>query len=202
MIQTRATLIQRLKDWQDQASWQEFFDTYWKLIYGVARRMGLSDDEAQDVVQETLAAVAKHMPSFKYNPAIGSFKSWLMNMARWRITDQFRKRRLSCMLEPLSSDATTDDGVAENVADPSGESIYELWDAEWEWALLNAAMTKVRRRIDPQKYQIFDFYVNKEWAAEKVARSFGVSVEQVYLVKHRVTETIKDEVKRLEKEMI
>ncbi len=202
MIQTRATLIQRLKDWQDQASWQEFFDTYWKLIYGVARRMGLSDDEAQDVVQETLAAVAKHMPSFKYNPAIGSFKSWLMNMARWRITDQFRKRRLSCMLEPLSSDATTDDGVAENVADPSGESIYELWDAEWEWALLDAAMTKVRRRIDPQKYQIFDFYVNKEWAAEKVARSFGVSVEQVYLVKHRVTETIKDEVKRLEKEMI
>ncbi len=202
MIQTRATLIQRLKDWQDQASWQEFFDTYWKLIYGVARRMGLSDDEAQDVVQETLAAVAKHMPSFKYNPAIGSFKSWLMNMARWRITDQFRKRRLSCMLEPLSSDATTDDGVAENVADPSGESIYELWDAEWEWALLDAAMTKVRRRIDPQKYQIFDFYVNKERAAEKVARSFGVSVEQVYLVKHRVTETIKDEVKRLEKEMI
>ncbi len=201
-IPTRATLIQRLKDWQDQASWQDFFDTYWKLIYGVARKSGLSDVEAQDVVQETLAAVAKHMPSFKYNPAIGSFKAWLLKMTHWRITDQFRKRRLSRRLEPLSSDTTTGDGIVEEVADPSGESVYKLWDGEWEWALLDAAVTRVRRRIDPQKYQIFDFYVNKEWAAEKVARSFGVTVEQVYLVKHRVTETIKDEVKRLEKEMI
>src|SRR5437868_1424080 len=92
LIPTRASLIGRLKNWQDQASWQEFFDTYWKLIYGVARKSGLSDFEAQDVVQETMASVAKHMPLFKYNPAIGSFKCWLLNMTRWRVVDQLRKR--------------------------------------------------------------------------------------------------------------
>jgi RNA polymerase sigma-70 factor (ECF subfamily) len=62
-------------------------------------------------------------------------------------------------------------------------------------------LAKVKRRADPQKYQIFDFYVNKEWPAEKVAAKFGVSVDQVYMAKHRVTEMIKEEVKRLEKEM-
>jgi DNA-directed RNA polymerase specialized sigma24 family protein len=59
----------------------------------------------------------------------------------------------------------------------------------------------VKRRLDPQRYQIFDFYVNKEWPPEKVAKAFGISVDQVYLAKHRVTEMIKAEVKRLETEM-
>ena len=92
LIPTRATLIQRLKNWQDQSSWQDFFDTYWKLIYGTAIKSGLTATEAQDVVQETMISVAKHMPAFKYDPAIGSFKTWLLNMTRWRITDQLRKR--------------------------------------------------------------------------------------------------------------
>jgi RNA polymerase sigma-70 factor (ECF subfamily) len=40
LIPTRASLIHRLKDWQDDASWQDFFKVYWKLIYGVARKAG------------------------------------------------------------------------------------------------------------------------------------------------------------------
>src|SRR5213592_2844159 len=102
LIPTRASLINRLKNCQDQSSWQEFFDTYWKLIYGVARKAGLTDAEAQDVVQETMASVSKHMPTFKYDPAIGSFKAWLLNMTRWRITDQLRKRRPEADHRPLS----------------------------------------------------------------------------------------------------
>jgi len=52
-------LLSRLKDWRDDASWQEFFDTYWRLIYGVARKAGLSDAEAQDIVQETVFSVVR-----------------------------------------------------------------------------------------------------------------------------------------------
>src|SRR5436305_15266540 len=92
LIPTRVTLLHRLKNWQDDSSWQEFFDTYWKLIYGVARQAGLADAEAQDIVQETLVAVARHMPKFKYDPGIGSFKTWLLNMTRWRIIDHAGRR--------------------------------------------------------------------------------------------------------------
>src|SRR5438552_1199479 len=83
LIPTRATLIHRLKNWQDQASWQDFFDTYWRLIFTVAIQAGLTEVEAQDVVQETMVSVARHMPSFKYNCVQGSFKCWLLNMTRW-----------------------------------------------------------------------------------------------------------------------
>ena len=203
LIPTRATLIQRLKNWQDQSSWQDFFDTYWKLIYGVAIKGGLTAAEAQDVVQETMISVAKHMPTFKYDPAIGSFKTWLLNMTRWRITDQLRKRG-PFIAGPFQLPTTPPPAPVRwtRWSIPRGRDLDALWDAEWEKNLLDAAMAKVKRRLDPQKYQIFDLYVNKEWTPEKVAATFGISVDQVYLAKHRTTELIKEEVKKLEQQVI
>ncbi len=190
LIPTRTTLLDRLKNWQDQSSWQDFFDTYWKLIYGVAIKGGLTKTEAQDVVQETMLSVAKHMPNFKYDRKIGSFKAWLLNMTRWRMIDQLRKRGY-----PIDSQ------IEHKLTNQSDLDLEKLWDAEWEKNLFDAAITKVKRRLDPQKYQIFDFYVNKQWLPDKVAKTFGISINQVYLAKHRVVELIKEEVKRLEAEM-
>src|ERR1700690_2546557 len=56
---TRQTLLSRLRDWQDQEGWQEFFDTYWRLIYNVARKAGLNEVQAQDVVQETFIYLSR-----------------------------------------------------------------------------------------------------------------------------------------------
>ena len=75
-----------------------------------------------------------------------------------------------------------------------------IWEADWERTVLDAAMNRVKRRLDPQKFQIFDFYVKREWPPEKVAQTFNVSVDQVYLVKNRVTGMLRDEFRRLEKE--
>jgi len=91
-IPTRQSLLNRLKDWGVQACWQDFFDTYWQLIYNVAVKAGLTDTEAQEVVQETALAVAKNISEFKTDPAHGSFSAWLMRLTRWRIGDEFRRR--------------------------------------------------------------------------------------------------------------
>jgi RNA polymerase sigma factor (sigma-70 family) len=197
-IPTRASLLHRLADWQDQASWQEFFDTYWTLIYSVARQAGLTEVEAQDAVQETLMSVAKHIPTFRYDPVIGSFKGWLLKMTRWRITDQLRKRKPEAVHNAPQEERT---GTIDRVVDPASFELEKAWEVEWQHTLFEAAVEKIKHRVDPQKYQIFDFYVNKEWKPEKVAQAFGISVDQVYLAKHRVTELIKEEVHRLEKEI-
>jgi RNA polymerase sigma-70 factor (ECF subfamily) len=185
LIPTRATLLERLKNWQDQSSWQDFFETYWHLIYGVARQRGLTDSEAQDVVQETLISVSKHMPAFKYDPAIGSFKAWLLNMTRWRIADQLRKRAIHVSNEEV------------NIETLAG--MEKTWDDEWEKTLLDVAIAKAKQRLNPKQYMIFDYYVNKEWEPERVAKAMSVSVDVVYKTKQRVTEAIKEEVDRLRK---
>lgn len=200
LIPTRASLLHRLKDWRDQTSWQQFFDTYSPLIYTVARRSGLDISEAQDVVQETVFAVAKHMPDFKYDASHGSFKAWLLNLTRWRIIDQARKRRKVAVESPFPVEQGTGTGVMERFIDPAGNALDALWDTEWQQTLLDAAVARVKRRVEPESYQLFDFYVNKDWPAEKVASNFNVTLGQVYLAKHRVSEMLKAEVARIENE--
>lgn len=199
LIRTRTTLIKRLKNWQDQGSWQDFFDTYWKLIFGVAVKSGLSETEAQDVVQETMISVAKQMPNFEYNREVGSFKGWLLTMTRWRIVDQFRKRGIVGRCHSLSDDSPARAGRLDDIPDRAHLDLEAYWETEWKKNLLEVAITKVKRSLDPQQYQIFDFYVNREWAPDRVAKTFKVSVGQVYLAKHRVTEMVKEQVDRLVK---
>ena len=81
-LPTRRSLVSRLRDLGDSESWRTFFETYWRLIYNLARKSGLSDDQAQEVVQETVIAVARQMPNFRYDPAKGSFKHWLLLICR------------------------------------------------------------------------------------------------------------------------
>src|SRR5262245_57451347 len=90
---TRWTLIERLKNLDDQESWREFFERYWRLIYSTALQSGLAVPEAQDVVQETVISVSKKIGDFKIDPSLGSFKNWLLHLTRWRIIDQVRKRQ-------------------------------------------------------------------------------------------------------------
>src|SRR5580698_8451373 len=99
-IITRYSLLSRLQDWQDNKSWQEFFETYWRLVYSAALRSGLTEMEAQEVVQETFICVAKNIHQFRRDRTKGSFKGWLRNITRWRIADQLRKRTRGATEEP------------------------------------------------------------------------------------------------------
>jgi RNA polymerase sigma-70 factor (ECF subfamily) len=193
---TRRSLVERLANRSDQRVWQEFFDTYWKLIYSVARKSGLTDAEAQDAVQETIITVSRKIDKLRYDPAAGSFKGWLLHMTRWRIADQFRKRQVDIAEAPtMDEDRRT--APIDRIADDF--DIESVWDEEWRAHVLEAAMDRVRRRVDAKQYQIFDCYVVRDWPARKVADHLRVSIAQVYLARHRVSALIRREVEALEK---
>ena len=191
---TRESLVGRLVNLDDRKRWQEFFDTYWRLIYSVARKSGLSDAEAQDVVQETVITVAKNIS--KYEREAGSFKGWLLHITRWRIADQFRKRPPRGAAGRDRTRAGT--ATIERVPDPDGIDLEAAWQEEWQQNLLSAALERVKRKVDARHYQIFDCVVVKQWSAAKVAKELGVNIAQVYLVKHRLSALLKREVKAIE----
>ena len=195
---TRKSLIARLDNWEDQRTWDEFYKTYWKLIYSVAMKAGLRSEEAFDVVQETILSIAKQSKKNMYDPDKGSFKSWLMNMTRWRINDQFRKRKKDTA---MSVGEWGEDGrktsIIESLEDPKSGTLERLWDVEWKKNLADAALARVKSQVSPKQYQIFDCYVIREWDADKVKSQLGVSMSQVYLAKHRVGKILKKELARL-----
>jgi RNA polymerase sigma factor (sigma-70 family) len=198
LLATRRSLVEKLADWEDRRHWQEFFDSYWKLIYSAARKSGLTEAEAQEVVQETIITVAKKIDKLKYDPAVGSFKGWLLQITRWRIADQFRKREPGNRKSPHLLD---DRGTAtiERVPDSHAVDLDALWEREWQENLLQAAFARVKKRVHPKQFQIFDCYVRKEWPAQKVAEQLNVSVGQVYLARHRVSAVLKKEIRQLER---
>jgi RNA polymerase sigma factor (sigma-70 family) len=168
---------------------------YWRLIYGVARKAGLTDAEAQDVVQETVITVAKNIS--RYERTAGSFKGWLLHITRWRIADQFRKRAPA--LARTSKRTRSGTATIERIPDPEGLDLEAAWQEEWQQNLLTAALERVKRKVDARHYQIFDCVVLKEWRAAKVAKELNVNIAQVYLVKHRLSARLKREVRAIER---
>jgi RNA polymerase sigma-70 factor (ECF subfamily) len=201
LIPTRRSLLDRLKNWEDQESWRDFFDTYWKLIYGVAVRAGLHDVEAQEVVQETLITVAKKMPGFQYDPSLGSFKNWLLTTTRWKIGDQYRKRTPLRALPSAPVEELDQITTIESIPDTANETLDEVWEQEWKKAIFDAALARIKGKVKAEQYQMFDLYAVKNWTVERVAQTLGCSAARVYLAKYRISALLKKEIKRLEKTM-
>ena len=198
-LATRASLLGRLKDFDNQPSWQEFFNTYWRLVYSTARKAGLKPEEAQDAVQDTFAAVAKNIGEFRYDPARCSFKSWLLLITRQRIIWQLRKRPPTGAGRQAADD-TARTATIDRIPDEASLNLDAHWEAEWENNLMAGALESVKRQVKPKQFQIFDLYALQNWPTQDIARTLKVSVAQVYLAKHRVGSLLKKELRRLAKE--
>ena len=110
------------------------------LVFGFIRQAGLSGPEAEEVAQEVFISVAGEMPDFRYDPARGSFKSWLLTIVR-RLVDFWRQR--GRRMRGVSLEALTESGDG---AEPAHEAELEsLWQTEWDRHLLDQACLRVRR---------------------------------------------------------
>jgi RNA polymerase sigma factor (sigma-70 family) len=199
-LATRASLLERLKDLDDQGGWQEFYSTYRKLIFSFALKHNLTPIEAEEVVQETVITVARNLPAFRYQPDQCSFKTWLFNLTRWRIQDQLRKRRpenTSIHRQPGETDRTS---TVERLPSPEAERWTALWETEWKQDLFARALEHLKTQVPEKAFQLFDLYGLQGWSAREVARSLGVSLTRVYVTKHRLAALIKKEIQRLQKE--
>lgn len=190
---TRASLLFRLRDWDDANSWEEFYRLYRKFVYGLARRSGLTHAEAEDVVQDVFKRVAETIQNFESKPQRGSFRAWLMNLTRWRIADKFRARPPEAPHSERSNDGT---GTLERLPDPSSED-DSVWETEWQNNLLEVALARLARRVPAKHFQAFELYARQHWPVLRVSRELGLNPASVYLINHRLTKQLKAEVERL-----
>jgi RNA polymerase sigma-70 factor (ECF subfamily) len=190
-IATRASLIGRLKNWDDQTNWREFDRTYRRLIVAFAVKQGLSESEAQDVAQETLLSVAKDIGKFEYDPERSSFKNWLLTVTRHRIADHCRHRPKEAGPRPTRTDESTRTSTVARVPDPNCAALDAVWDEEWRRTLTDQALERLKTQVSTQHFQIFYLSVIKEQPGAKVATALGVNMATVYVVRHRLARRFK-----------
>ena len=196
-ITTRSSLLERLKSMDDEESWREFCRIYGDLIRRLAMKAGLTEHEAEEVLQEVLISVVRNIGGFTYNPAVSSFRHWLTNVVRWRIADQRKKQSQHERIreEPLEDGEQA--GVAGGLADPAGDVLDAQLEAEWRKGLIETALGRIKRQVNPKHFQIYHLLVVHELPVPQVCRRLKVNRGQLYLARHRIARLLQKEVKRL-----
>jgi RNA polymerase sigma-70 factor (ECF subfamily) len=174
MDTTSLTLLERLRQPHDQEAWARFAELYTPLLYRWARRTGLQESDAADLVQDVLGLLVRKLPAFRYD-CRGSFRRWLrvVTLNRWRETLRRAGTALRTNCEELDQAA---------VADPTAD--FE--EAEYRQQLVGRALRLLEPEFSPLTWRAFREHVVAGSDAVEVAAALGISVGTVYAAKSRV----------------
>ena len=201
-FKTRRSLLDGIKDPNNQRRWTDFYDMYSKLIQTVGIRMGLRYHEAEDLVQIVLIELSHKIEKYSYDSSKGKFRSWLCTIVKRRAIDMRRKRRPAEENKAhRAPNDTRNTGTLDRLEDSSYTGMDLLMDDEWNHAVFVNTLKAVREKVGPEQYQIYDAYVLKEWPVEKVKRVLGASPNKVYKAKSRIYKIIKQVMPRIAADM-
>lgn len=189
---TRASLLVRLRDPQDEAAWRQFVDLYAPLVYGYARKQGLQDADAADLSQHILATLVGALGKLEYDPQRGAFRNWLFTVVRrklsnWRASQNGRLNG--------SGDSATHLLLAQV---PAASDAEALWEAQWQRTAFTWACERVRTEVSSETWQAFWDTAVEGRAGKEVAAQLGMSVAAVYLARSRVLARLKDCIRSVE----
>jgi RNA polymerase sigma-70 factor (ECF subfamily) len=192
---TRASLLVRIRDGNDTDAWRQFVQLYAELIYGFARKRGLQDADAADLMQDVLRAVASAARNLEYDPARGSFRSWLYTVTRNKLYNFLNGQRRQVR-------ATGDSGTQRRLEEQSdpGDDGQSVWDREYERRLFSFAAERVRHEFREQTWRAFWHTAVDGQSAQQVAGSLQMSPGAVYVAKSRVLARLRREIEQLQTE--
>ncbi len=196
MITTNESLLGRLRAENAHHAWQEFFDAYWGAILRYARKLGLSEAQAEEVLQETMVALMRLLPQFVYNRRKGRFRNFLLtivhrkSLATLQRAARNREVRWHEAMEPPPRGATENEGGADGEA-----------RARWRDSLMEEAIRRLRAapRLGENSFEVFEAYVLQGEPAAEVARRYGLTENAVYQIRNRFLRRLRIEVARLMK---
>ncbi len=179
-MQTSTILLQGLLERDNSMAWQRFCDRYEPLLMAFARRSGLREDDAHDAVQETLIAFLESFRAGRYDRSRGRLRSWIQGIMFNKIKDA---RRKLARQELQVADKT---GTAFLNTVPDERELPDIFDEEWERAVMRACLREVRQLVDGKTFEAFRLYALENWPPNKVAEHLGISRGAVYVHKSRV----------------
>ena len=188
---TRASLLVRIRDGSDAAAWQEFVRLYAPIIYGFARKRGLQDADAADLMQEVLRSVSTAVHRLDYDPVRGTFRGWLFTVTRNKV---FNFLESSSRRVQGSGDSRVQQRLEQH---PDGELSAD-WEAEYQRALAAEAMERVKGEFQAATWDAFMLTAVEGRTPAQAAGRVGLSVGAVYVAKSRVIARLRQEIERMQ----
>lgn len=191
---THASLLEALRDHEDERAWRAFYERYRRMLLFAAKRTGLNDADAQDTVSDVLADFVSAFQQGVYEPGRGRLRLWLKGILRNKVRQLRERRRIAATHAKAVGTA-----AAERADDQAAvDQIDAMFDREWRLERLNQALAVFRAESDIDDFQALDLYALKRWPAKRVAAFLGVTPNVVYLAKSRGMKRLRELLRDIE----
>jgi RNA polymerase sigma factor (sigma-70 family) len=191
--QTRVSLLVLLRDGTNQTAWREFVRIYGPVVYGFARKRGLQDADAADLMQDVMRSVSSAVERLEYDRDRGTFRGWLFTITRNKVFNFLSARRI----RPRGSGDSTTNQLLDAEPDRAGES--DEWELEYQRRLAARAMDAIQKEFQPATWKAFWLTAVDGLPATEAGKQTGLSSGAVYVAKSRVLARLKDEVEALKR---
>jgi RNA polymerase sigma factor (sigma-70 family) len=191
---TRASLLVQLRDGANHAAWQEFVKLYGPVVYGFARKRGLQDADAADLMQDVMRSVSAAIAWLDYDRNQGTFRGWLFTISRNKIFNFLSARRI----RPQGTGDTDTNRLLNS--QPDDRDSADTWETEYQRRLASLAMERIKSEFQEKSWQAFWLTAVEGQAAGDVAKQIGLSPGAIYVAKSRVLARLKEEVEAIQQQ--
>ena len=191
MDETRQSLLLRAKTGEEDA-WKDLTGLYRPLIIGWLNRQGVPAVDLEDLSQDVLLSVVRHLPSFAHSGRRGAFRSWLRTIVVSRTTDYWR----AAVASTQASGGSGATAALQQIADPDSD-LNRQWDEEHDRYVLRCLLDLVEEEFEPTTLRAFRRLALEGASGAEVSRELGLSVAAVYVAKSRVLQRIRQEAEGL-----
>jgi RNA polymerase sigma-70 factor (ECF subfamily) len=191
MNETRQSLLIRAQNGETDA-WRDLTDLYRPLILGWLNRQGVHARDLEDLCQEVLLSVVKHLPGFQHSGHRGAFRAWLRTIVCSRTADYWRA--IDAGSQAVGGSGAT--AALQEIADPDSE-LNRQWDEEHDRYVLQCLLDLMEEEFEPLTLQAFRRLALDGASGAEAAQELGLSVASVYVAKSRVLARIRQEAEGL-----
>src|SRR5579872_4646122 len=191
---TRASLLVQIRDGANHTAWKEFIQLYGPIVYGFARKRGLQDADAADLMQEVMRSVSSAIGKLDYDRNQGTFRGWLFTITRNKIFNFLSARRV----RPQSSGDSTTNRLLQT--HPDAKEGSDEWELEYQRRVAAIAMERVKTEFQESTWRAFWLTAVEGLAAADVAKEVGLSAGAIYVAKSRVLARLKEEVEAMRRQ--
>ena len=183
---TRASLILRIQDAEDMAAWDEFATIYGPVVFNFAMSRGFQAADAENLVQEVFLAVANSISNWLERDDRGSFRAWLLLIARNAAVDMITQKAT----RSLGRDGS--EAQVHLVNFPAPSELSSALDLAYERMVFQWASERVRASVAEHTWQAFWLTSIEELSVEAAAARLKTRPGNIYFARSRVLARIKE----------
>ncbi len=181
MQSTSLSLLDLLKNREDQGSWEVMVELYQPLIEKWLLRFGTPANDLEDLAQSVLLVVSNKLGAFKHSGNTGAFRSWLRSITRNCLLEFWRENKI----RPIATGNSSFQESLEQLADECSE-LSRIWQEEYDQEVLKSLLKRIQDDFQQQSWEAFRRVAIEGIAAKEVAQQLGITVNSVFIAKSRI----------------